>query len=140
VPISAGENPRIGSKDSCVLKDLPLIIIVVLFVGLMMFNRRAKARSAAAEQSRKQKMQPGTEVMTTSGLYATVVSVDAEEATAILSVAPAVEVKWSLAALRDVTELPRQYRKAIDTDPADGSEQGVRLDKPLIERDEPDAK
>jgi preprotein translocase subunit YajC len=124
-------------------KELPLIIIVALFAGLMLFNRRTKARNAAAEESRKQKMHPGTEVMTTSGLYALVVSVDADEGTALLSIArslPAVEVKWSLAALREVTELPQQYRKPIETDAELDSQPSLSMDKPLTDRDEPDTK
>jgi preprotein translocase subunit YajC len=122
-------------------KELPLVIIVALFAGLLLLNRRNKARTAVADEARKHKMHPGTEVMTTSGLYATVVSIDAEQGTALLSIArsgPAIEVKWSLAALREVTELPRQYRRAIDTEAATGSERPVTLDKPPAERDEPD--
>ena len=52
----------------------------------------------------------GSEVMTTSGLYGTVVAVG-EDDTVTLSIAPGVEVKWAFAALRDVASLPAQYRR-----------------------------
>jgi preprotein translocase subunit YajC len=54
----------------------------------------------------------GSEVMTTSGLYGTVVSVN-PDGTVLLSIAPGVEVRWTIAALREVDELPAQYREPI---------------------------
>jgi hypothetical protein len=50
--------------------------------------------------------------MTTSGLYGTVVSVNSD-GSVLLSIAPGVEVRWTLAALREVGELPDQYRGPI---------------------------
>ncbi|MCW2541198.1 MAG: preprotein translocase subunit YajC [Frankiales bacterium] len=95
------------------MKELPLILLALVFVGLIMFNRRNAQRKTSAETARRAQMQPGTEVMTTSGLYGTLVAVDTEAGTAVLSVAPGVELKWSLAALRDVQELPGQYRGPV---------------------------
>ena len=37
----------------------------------------------------------------------------------MLSIAPGVEVKWALAALRDAASIPQQYRQAIDSEDAD---------------------
>jgi preprotein translocase subunit YajC len=51
--------------------------------------------------------------MTTSGLYGTVVAVNDDE-TAILAIAPGVEVRWAMAALRDPASLPTAYRKPAD--------------------------
>ncbi len=50
--------------------------------------------------------------MTTSGLYGTVVAVNRDDDSVLLSIAPGVEVKWTIAALRSVTELPPRYRDA----------------------------
>ena len=58
--------------------------------------------------------------MTTSGLYGTVVSVDHEDDSVRLAIAPGVEVKWTIAALRSVTELPPKYRDAIGGQAARG--------------------
>jgi preprotein translocase subunit YajC len=96
-----------------VTQVLPLVILAVLFVGMIMFNRRNRERSARADRVRRESMRPGTEVMTTSGLYATVVSVNPADSTAVLSIAPGVEVRWTIAALRAVPELPPQYREAV---------------------------
>lgn len=91
---------------------LPLIILAALLVGMVAFSRRNKQRAAAADLARRERIGAGTEVMTTSGLYATVVSVN-DDGSALLSVAPGVEVRWTVAALREVTELPDQYRQPI---------------------------
>ncbi|MDQ2837046.1 MAG: preprotein translocase subunit YajC [Actinomycetota bacterium] len=102
---------------------LPLIIIAVLLVGMITFSRRNKQRAAAADNARRQELMPGSEVMTTSGLYGTVVSINPDDSV-LLSIAPGVEVKWAIAALRQVTELPEQYRAPIDqtaNDPAPGT-------------------
>lgn len=102
---------------------LPLIILAALLVGMVAFSRRNKQRAAAADLARRERISAGTEVMTTSGLYATVVAVD-DDGSAVLSIAPGVEVRWTVAALREVTELPDQYRPPIAgaaTDSALGS-------------------
>ncbi|MGX7679976.1 preprotein translocase subunit YajC [Jatrophihabitans sp. DSM 45814] len=91
---------------------LPLVILALIFVGLISFNRRSRDRAARVDLSRREKMRPGLEVMTTSGLYGTVVSVNQNDNSVLLSIAPGVEVKWTIAALRDIPELPSQYREA----------------------------
>jgi len=101
--------------------------MAVVFIGVILFPRRNKARAAAVDAERRERMQPGSEVMTTSGLYGTVVSVN-PEGTAVVSIAQGVEVKWALAALREVAELPDQYRGVAPTD-SDGGERAVAPDE-----------
>ncbi|MEO7286401.1 MAG: preprotein translocase subunit YajC [Jatrophihabitantaceae bacterium] len=91
---------------------LPLIILAAVLAGMVAFSRRNKQRAAVAEAARRQDLRPGSAVMTTSGLYATVVAINGDD-TALLSIAAGVEVKWAIAALRGVEELPEQYRKPI---------------------------
>jgi preprotein translocase subunit YajC len=98
---------------------LPVVILVVLFGGLLLLNRRGKARTETQTAQRTSRLRLGTDVMTTSGLYATVVSVDMQEQTAILSIAPGVEVKWTIAALREVDEVAPQYREPLGELPDD---------------------
>ena len=93
---------------------LPILVLALLMVGMLMYTRRNRARSAIADQQRRQSLVPGSEVMTTSGLYGTVVSVNSDDDSVLLSIAPGVEVKWTIAALRIVGELPPRYRNAID--------------------------
>ncbi|MEO6501384.1 MAG: preprotein translocase subunit YajC [Jatrophihabitantaceae bacterium] len=101
----------------------PLLLLALLLVAMIMFSRRNKQRMATADRLRRERITAGTDVMTTSGLYGTVVSVNSDS-TVLLSVAPGVEVRWQIAALREVSELPEQYREPIA-----GAGEQVRLTK-----------
>lgn len=104
---------------------LPFLIIAVVLVGVTVVTRRNRARALLAQQNQREQIQFGTDVMTTSGLYGTVVGVNGDE-TVQLSIAPGVEVKWALAALRDVASLPpaagqEPPGRSDDDDPGDSS-------------------
>jgi preprotein translocase subunit YajC len=88
---------------------IPFLVFLLVVVGLLVFSARARRRQARLQVDRSQRIGVGSEVMTTSGLYGTVVARNEDE-TVIMSIAPGVEVKWALAALRDVASLPQQYR------------------------------
>jgi preprotein translocase subunit YajC len=91
---------------------LPLIILAALLVAMIAFTRRNKQRAAAADVARGRQLGPASQVMTTSGLYATVVRMN-DDGTAVLSIADGVEVRWAVAALRLAEELPQRYRAPI---------------------------
>jgi preprotein translocase subunit YajC len=92
----------------------PYLIVLVLLFGLLLISLRNRRRQAAQEVVRASQIGVGTEVMTTSGLYGTVVT-KYDDDTVQLSIAPGVEVKWALAALRDASSLPDRYRQGIDS-------------------------
>ncbi|MGH8961179.1 MAG: preprotein translocase subunit YajC [Jatrophihabitantaceae bacterium] len=108
------------------MKDAwPYVVVLVLLFGLLAISMRNRRRMAAQERVRASQIHFGSEVMTTSGLYGTVTALN-EDGTVQLSIAPGVEVKWALAALRDASSLPDQYRKGIggdaSVDGADGAD------------------
>jgi preprotein translocase subunit YajC len=114
---------------------LPLIAFVLVIAGLLAFSARARRRQAAAAAEQAEQIGVGSEVMTTSGLYGTVV-VRNDDETVQMSIAPGVEVKWALAALRDVKSLPVQYRGDAEAsdDADDWSDVGVKLEKNADEK------
>ena len=115
---------------------VPFILFLVVIVGLVAFSSRARRRQAAVAEERAARLGVGSEVMTTSGLYGTVVARNDDD-TVMMSVAPGVEVRWAVAALRDVDSLPAQYRGAADEQhDRDESEPPVDLDKPRGRRGE----
>ena len=91
---------------------LPLIVLALLLLAMLLFTRRNRERAAAQQAKLRDRITFGSQVMTTSGLYGTVTSLNGDD-TVQLSIAPGVEVKWAIAALRDVDSLPNQYREAI---------------------------
>ena len=88
-----------------------IVVVIVVFLGLLLFQRRNRARAELAQQAEREAMGPGTAVMTTSGLYGTIVSMDLEAHTAVLSIAPGTEVTWALAALKDVHEMEARINR-----------------------------
>jgi preprotein translocase subunit YajC len=90
---------------------LPFLIFVLVVGVLLVFSTRARRRQAQVAVEQAERIGVGSEVMTTSGLYGTVVARNEDE-TVLLSIAPGVEVRWALAALRDVASLPPRYRGA----------------------------
>lgn len=87
----------------------PYLAVFGLLVLFMLFSRRTRRRQLAEEQARADRIGFGTEVMTTSGLYGTVTGRNDDDTVQLL-IAPGVEVRWAVAALRDVASLPDRYR------------------------------
>lgn len=75
---------------------LPLLLLVLIFTS---GRRRQKA---AAETQRQ--LSPGSSVITTAGLHASVVEVD--DTTVLLEVAPGVRTRWARGAVARVVEPP----------------------------------
>ena len=97
-----------------------LILIAVLGLAMyFLFLRPQRARQRLAQQMRSA-LEPGAEVVTTSGLYATVHAVDEEQGTVELEVAPGVVSRFAKGAIARVIE-PDHY-ESIDEPPATGSE------------------
>ena len=90
---------------------ITLLVLVVAFAGMLAFTSRARRRAAAQASAQAAAITVGSEVMTTSGLYGTVV-VRNDDDTVQLAIAPGVEVRWAVAALRDVASLPQRYQGA----------------------------
>ncbi len=105
---------------------LPVIVVVFLLVA-MTLSRRNRARALEQQQHLREEIRFGTEVVTMSGLYGTVVGINDDD-TVQLSIAPGVEVKWVLAALRDVASLPQNQVSANSDDPPADHPDGVSDD------------
>lgn len=114
---------------------VPYLLVIVVLGGLLLVSQRKRRRQVAEEMLRVSQLDVGSEVMTTSGLYGTVVRRN-DDQTVLLAIAPGVEVRWALAALRDAESLPDRYRPGLgqpgDTgeDGDAGTASGVAIDRP----------
>jgi preprotein translocase subunit YajC len=88
------------------------VVVLAALFGLLILGQNRRRRQYAEEMVRLEHIGFGDEVMTTSGLYGTVVRRN-EDGTVQLAIAPGVEVKWALAALRDPKSVPAQYRRGF---------------------------
>ena len=78
----------------------PLILIALVFVVLIVLPARQRKRMQAQQQQLQNELQPGTPVMTTSGLQGTVAGVGAD--TVDLEIAPGVVVTFVRRAILEV--------------------------------------
>ncbi|RJK96794.1 preprotein translocase subunit YajC [Vallicoccus soli] len=108
---------------------LPFLLILV--VGYLLLVRPARNRQREMAQLQEQ-LVPGVEVMTTAGLYATVVALD--ETSVTLETGPGTTSRWDRRAVaRVVTPLdaaPDAPAYADDLDRPDGPHRSDGLDRP----------
>lgn len=95
------------------MKNLPLLIPLLLVVGLFVLSQRTRRKAAAQQLEQQRSLGPGAQVMTTSGLYATVVAVLGEDKLA-LEVSPGVQVTWARAAVRPVPPQPADGAETLE--------------------------
>ncbi|HEX3789343.1 MAG TPA: preprotein translocase subunit YajC [Pseudonocardiaceae bacterium] len=81
------------------IQSLLLPLIIVLFAVPLFLGTRKQKRAAQAQQNLQSSLAPGDRVMTTSGLYATVVS--SNDDTIDLEIAEGYVTTWLRAAVRE---------------------------------------
>jgi preprotein translocase subunit YajC len=78
---------------------LPMLLLFGLLGLMMYFMSRRQRRAVQQQQQLQNSLAVGDKVMTTSGLYGTIISTD--EATVDIEIAPGVETTWLRAAVRE---------------------------------------
>jgi preprotein translocase subunit YajC len=102
---------------------LPLILLVVVFYFLLIRPQRKRQQEAVKMQN---SLAPGARVMTTTGLFATVVAVENEDV--LLEVAPGIQTRWVKAAIGRVVA-------PGDTPAVRDDEDGDNESEATVERD-----
>ena len=83
---------------------VPLLFIAIAVVFLLVLPMRQRNRAMQRAQQLQASLVPGTEVMTTSGLFGTVVFVGDD--TVDLEISPGVTVRWAKAAIAEIKTAP----------------------------------
>jgi preprotein translocase subunit YajC len=83
---------------------VPLLFIAIAVVFLLVLPMRQRNRALQQARLLQDSLGVGTEVMTTSGLYGTVVGLG--EDTIELEISPGVTVRWAKAAVAEVKTAP----------------------------------
>src|SRR3977135_935542 len=96
---------------------LPLIVIVGAFYFFLIRPQRNKQRQ---QQQMQKTLEPGTRVITTSGMYATVVEVNDDGV--VLEIVPGVEAQFVAQAIMRVLEDPEDTEDADDQDAEEQAE------------------
>ncbi len=83
---------------------VPLLFIAIAVVFLLVLPMRQRNRAMQQARLLQDSLGVGTEVMTTSGLYGTVVGLD--EDTIELEISPGITVRWAKAAVAEIKSAP----------------------------------
>lgn len=103
---------------------LPLLLVLML--AFMFFQFRKQKKQMAATAAMQDSLTPGTKVMTSTGLYGSVVSVD--EDTIDLEIAPGITTTWVKRAVAKVLT-PEELGAPSIEQISDEAEPHVDLDK-----------
>jgi preprotein translocase subunit YajC len=79
---------------------VPLLFIAIAVIFLLVLPMRQRNRALQRAQQLQASLVPGTEVMTTSGLFGTVAEVGDD--TVDLEISPGVTVRWAKAAIAEI--------------------------------------
>lgn len=78
-----------GAGQGPALPFDPFLLIMLLVFGFLIFSMFRRSKKAQQQQQElRSSLEPGVEVMTTMGLFGTVVSVDTEENKAVIELSP----------------------------------------------------
>ncbi len=109
-----------------------LILLAVVIVAFIAFQFYSSKRRKKQADERASAMVPGVEVMTTAGIYGTLVSMDLEENVAMVQIAPKVIIKLHSQAVRSAVPAPVADEPVEDA-PADGPQLNTSNATPMAE-------
>jgi preprotein translocase subunit YajC len=93
----AGQNPGLPFD--------PFLLIMLLIFGFLIFSMFRRSKKAQQQQQElRSTLAPGVEVMTTMGLFGTIVSVDTEENKAVIELSPGTTATVHLQAIGKAVE------------------------------------
>ncbi|WP_235861573.1 preprotein translocase subunit YajC [Tersicoccus phoenicis] len=107
-----------------------IMLVVLVFLIFTMFRRNKKAQAEA--QQRKSSMAPGQQVMTSYGLFGTVLSVDAPENKVVLELSPG---NTATVHLQSVTKIldPAEPAGAAGADGTGATVAGAEAGTPVVD-------
>jgi preprotein translocase subunit YajC len=114
-----------ATKSSSSSVGLIFPLLLVAMVGFLFYSSRKRKNTAQQMQSA---LRVGSSVMTTAGLFATVVAVE-DDGAVVLEIAPGVHCKYARAAVSRVLDAPDGAEPLDDDTDADTEPPSVDLDK-----------
>lgn len=106
-------------------------VIFLLPLGLLFFLMRSQKKKVQAQQALQQQAEIGDEILTTSGIYGTIVDADDDEGTVLIEIAPGTTIKMVRAGIArrladDLEEYYEDDEPADVVDPDDNAEGPIR--------------
>jgi preprotein translocase subunit YajC len=98
----------------------PIVLLLLLGMPVMLFLMMRSQRKKAAQQQNLQKSAGiGSQIMTTAGIFGTIVDEDEDEGTIVLEIAPGTQIKLIRGAIARVVDEDDDYEEYDDEDDED---------------------
>jgi preprotein translocase subunit YajC len=99
----------------------PIVLLLLLGMPVMLFwMMRSQRKKAAQQQNLQSSAGIGSEIMTTAGIFGTIVDEDEDEGTIVLEIAPGTQIKLIRGAIaRVVSDEDDQYEEYDEDDDDD---------------------
>ena len=105
----------------------PIVLLLLLGMPVMLFlMMRSQRKKAAQQQDLQSSAGIGSEIMTTAGIFGTIVDEDEDEGTIVLEIAPGTQIKLIRGAIaRVVSEDDDEYDEYEDDDGEEDDDDAV---------------
>src|SRR5262245_4138141 len=98
----------------------PILLLLLLGMPVMLFlMMRSQRKKTAQQQNLQRSAGIGSEIMTTAGIFGTIVDEDEDEGTIVLEVAPGTQIKMIRGAIARVVDEDDEYEEYDDDDEDD---------------------
>ena len=97
----------------------PLLLLILAMPVVLYMMMRSQKKKMAAQQAQQRDAGIGDEIMTTAGIFGTIVGVDDDEGTVMLEIAPGTQIKMIRAGIARRVEEDDEYDDDEDDDDDD---------------------
>ena len=104
----------------------PVVLLLLLGMPVMLFlMMRSQRKKAAQQQNLQRSAGIGSEIMTTAGIFGTIVDEDEDEGTIVLEIAPGTQIKLIRGAIARVVDQDDEYDESDDDEDANEDDDAV---------------
>ena len=98
----------------------PLLLLMLAMPVVLWLMMRSQKKKAAAQQAQQRSAGIGDDIMTTAGIFGTIVDEDEDEGTVIVEIAPGTRIKMIRAGIARRVEEDDEYEDVEDDDEEPG--------------------
>jgi len=106
----------------------PLLLLMLAMPVVLWLMMRSQKKKVAAQQAQQRSAEIGDEIMTTAGIFGTIVDEDEDEGTVMLEIAPGTRIKMIRAGIARRVEEEDEYEDAEEDEEPD--------EAPVVELDD----
>ena len=106
----------------------PLLLLMLAMPVVLWLMMRSQKKKVAAQQAQQRNAEIGDEIMTTAGIFGTIVDEDEDEGTVIVEIAPGTRIKMIRAGIARRVEDDVEYEEDVEEDEEPDEPPAVELD------------